>query len=173
MAKKKLNLQAYQQDILARLKSRAESGRAPSSSKLGVHAGGNDWLIALTDISEALPVPAVLAVPLTHRWFMGMANVRGNLYALTDLAGFLGKPHSVMTADSRILLVHGRFGINAGLLVDRLIGLRNLEEMSREPDAADKPKWQLARYTDAAQQQWDELSLEALLNENDFLQVAA
>lgn len=173
MARKKLNLQAYQQDILARLKSVSESGRAPSSSKLGVRIGAVDWLVALDDISEVLLVPDIMRVPLTRSWFMGMMNVRGNLYALTDLAGFLGYPTAVATSESRVLLAHGRFGINAGLLVDRLIGLRNLEDMQARPAVEEKPAWQLQRYTDANNKNWDELDLEVLVTQKDFMQVAA
>ncbi|HEY8119564.1 MAG TPA: chemotaxis protein CheW [Methylophilaceae bacterium] len=173
MARTKLNLQAYQQDILARLKSLSESGRAPASSKLGVKIGNVDWLISLADISEVLPVPEIMPVPLTQPWFMGMANVRGNLYALTDLAGYLGNPPTVVTSESRILLAHGQFGINSGLLVDRLIGLRNLEDMQHEKNVGDKPVWQLERYKDADGQIWDELDIGMLLTQSEFMQVAA
>ena len=173
MARRKLNLQAYQQDILNRLKSLSESGRAPSSSKLGVKIGAVNWLVALSDISEVLPVPDIMRVPLTHSWFMGMANVRGNLYALTDLAGFLGNPPTLITGESRVLLAHGRFGVNAGLLVDRLIGLRSLEDMQVQKDAGEKLDWQLGRYKDASGQSWDELDIGVLLGQKDFMQVAA
>jgi twitching motility protein PilI len=173
MAKKKLDLQAYQKDILARLKSQAESGRSVSSSKLGVRIGGHDWLITLSDISEVLPVPDVLKVPLTHPWFLGMANVRGNLFGVTDLANYLGYPPISTTSESRVLLVHGKFAINAGLLVDRLVGLRNLEEMKIEPEVSEKPIWQMGRYKDNSGQVWDELNLDTLLGQNEFLQVAA
>lgn len=173
MARKKLNLQAYQQDILARLKSLAESGRAPSSSKLGIRIGTVDWLVTLGDISEVLPVPDIMRVPLTHSWFMGMANVRGNLYGLTDLAGFFGNPPTTVNLESRVLLAHGRFGINAGLLVDRVIGLRNLEDMQLQKTIEGKPAWQLDRYQDAGGQSWDELDIGMLLGEKDFMQVAA
>lgn len=173
MAKRKLDLQAYQKDILARLKSQAESGRSVGSSKLGVRIGGHDWLITLSDISEVLPVPEVLKVPLTHPWFLGMANVRGNLFGVTDLASYLGYPPVSVSSESRVLLVHGKFAINAGLLVDRLVGLRNLDEMHTEPEASEKPVWQLGRYRDESGQVWDELSLDILLGQNEFLQVAA
>lgn len=173
MARTKLNLQAYQQDILARLKNLSESGRAPSSSKLGVKIGDVDWLVSLADISEVLPVPEIMPVPLTHPWFMGMANVRGNLFAVSDLAGYLGKPPTVTTIESRVLLAHGQFGINAGLLVDRLVGLRNLEDMQPQKNIGDKPAWQLERYKDADGQIWDELDIGILLAQNEFMQVAA
>ena len=98
MAKKKLDLQAYQKDILARLKTQAESGRSVSSSKLGIRVGGQDCLVTLSDISEVLPVPEVLHVPLTQPWFLGMANVRGNLYGVTDLASYLGYAAATLTS---------------------------------------------------------------------------
>lgn len=173
MAKNKLNLQAYQQDILTRLQNLAAGGHAASSSKLGVRSGASDWLVTLGEISEVLPVPDVMPVPLTQAWFMGMANVRGNLFALTDLAAFAGYAPTTVTSESRILLVHNRFGINAGLLVDRLIGLRNLDEMQAQDSAKDTPAWQLRRYKDASGQSWDELDIGVLLSQNEFMQVAA
>lgn len=173
MARKKLDLQAYQQDILARLKDLAASGRTTSSSRLGVKVGGFNGLVSLMDISEALPVPEIIQVPLTHSWFMGMANVRGNLYAVTDLARFLGNEARPLTHDSRILLAHARFGVNAGLLVDQLIGLRNVEEMQVQKRTQDKQSWQLEHYKDASGQEWVELDLASLLGQKDFMQIAA
>jgi len=173
MAKKKLNLQAYQQDILARLKSLADGGQAPYASKLGVKIGGSNWLVSLGDINEVLPVPDVMRVPLTRSWFVGMANVRGNLYAITDLASFAGMASSPINMQSRILLAGAHFGINAGLLVERLIGLRNPQDMQIQEVVESKPEWQLARYQDASGENWDELDIGRLLSQNDFMQIAA
>lgn len=172
MARRKLDLQAYQQDILARLKDLAGS-TATSSSRLGVKVGGYNGLVSLTDISEVLPVPEVIKVPLTHSWFMGMANVRGNLYALTDLAHFLGNEIRPVTHESRVLLVHVRFGVNAGLLVDQLIGLRSIDEMKVQKGVKDKQAWQLEHYKDPNGQEWVELDLAALLGQKEFMQIAA
>lgn len=173
MAKQKLNLQAYQQGILERLRSLTESGHASFASKLGVRMGGANWLVALDDVSEVLPMPEIMPVPLTQPWFMGMANVRGNLYALSDLGAFLGKAPAAVTGESRILLAHSRFELNAGLLVDQLIGLRNLEEMHIQQDTEAAPAWQLASYKDTNGQIWNELDTGMLLGRNEFMQVAA
>jgi twitching motility protein PilI len=173
MAKKKLNLQAYQQDILARLKTLTESGQEASSSRLGVKIGNVNGLVSLMDISEVVPVPEIMKVPLTHSWFMGMANVRGNLFALTDLAHFLGSDARAVTHESRILLVHHRFGVNAGLLVDQLIGLRSIEDMKTQKHTGDMQAWQLELYKDANGQDWVELDLAALLGQKEFMQIAA
>ena len=173
MAKKKLDLQAYQQDILARLSELVASGKEASASRLGVQIGGINGLVSLTDISEVIPVPDIMRVPLTHVWFMGMANVRGNLYALTDLANYLGNKARPLTNESRILLVHTRFGVNAGLLVDQLIGLRSIEEMQPQQRTKDMPTWQLDQYKDSNGQDWVELNLAALLGQKEFMQIAA
>lgn len=173
MAKNKLSLQAYQQDILERLKNLTEGGSTAPSSRLGVKIGGNNWLISLDDISEVLPIPDIVHVPLTHSWFIGMANVRGNLYGLTDLAGLFGSSSGTITDQSRILLAHQGLDVNAGFLVDQLIGLRNLEDMQLQNPDPEKPEWQLGRYQDASGQNWDELDIEALISQDNFMHVAA
>jgi twitching motility protein PilI len=169
----KISLQAYQQDILDRLKNLAEGGTTAPSSRLGVKIGGSNWLVSLDDISEVLPIPDIMQVPLTHSWFIGMANVRGSLYGLTDLAGLLGNSPGTVTDQSRILLVHQRLDVNAGFLVDQLVGLRNLEDMQMQSPQPEKPEWQLGQYQDASGQSWDELDIEALISQDDFMRVAA
>lgn len=173
MAKRKLDLHAYQQDILARLKSLGEGGASAAASRLGVSINGFNWLVSLEDISEVLPIPDIVRVPQTHSWFLGVANVRGNLYALTDLANYFGYPATHITGNSRILLVHGKFGINAGFLVERLVGLRLIADMERQQDIGDQAPWYRDQYKDANGETWHELNISALLNQNEFLQVAA
>jgi twitching motility protein PilI len=173
MARTKLNLQAYQQDILARLKELTENTGAATASKLGVSINGANWLIALEDVSEVIPMPEITQVPQTQSWFMGMANVRGNLYGLTDLASFLGYPATKITANSRILLVHQKFEMNAGLLVERLIGLRSSEEMEKQDEIGEQPSWYVNQYKDSNNDIWHEMSMGALLSQQEFMLVAA
>lgn len=169
MAKQRLNLQEYQQDILARLRSVTESSTASASSRLGVQIAGRFYLIDLNEISEVLPVPEMLSVPLTQSWFLGMANIRGNLFGITDLSRFLHDSAAVISGQSRILLVNDQYGINAALLVDRLVGLRNLDVMKRQEGSETRHQ----EYTDENGQEWQVLDVGALLERNDFLQVAA
>ncbi len=173
MAKSKLNLHAYQQDILARLKVATEGGGVSSSSKLGIKVGEANCLVSLADVNEVLPVPQIMAVPLTQPWFMGIANVRGLLYSITDLSALQSKVSTVVTRESRVLLAHQRFEMNVGLLISQLIGLRNLADMQIQPELSDKPIWQLSRYQDSQGQVWDEIDMRLLLNQQEFMQVAA
>ena len=174
MAKSRLNLQAYQQGILDRLQQVAASPEV-NSSRLGLYAGGARYLLALRDISEVLPVPEIQPVPLVQPWFLGMANIRGNLYAISDLARFLGvsQQPAVITAESRVLLVHGDFDINAAFLIDSLAGLRNLDEFKLLDMVADVPFYVAARYEDQQHHQWEVLDIALILEKKEFLQVAA
>ena len=174
MAKSRLDLQSYQQGILDRLKHVASDPEA-GSSWLGVFAGGERYLFSLRDISEVLPVPTLLPVPLTQPWFMGLANVRGKLFAVTDLARFLGarrQPVQV-TAESRVLLVHNDFEINAGFLVDGLAGLRKPADLKPLEMVADASTCAIAAYEDGQHHKWEALEMALLLQKKEFMQVAA
>ncbi|MCB5187729.1 chemotaxis protein CheW [Methylobacillus caricis] len=174
MARTRLNLQAYQQDILERLNSVSASQEA-TNSRLGVYAGGERYLVSLRDISEVLPVPEILPVPLTQPWFLGMTNVRGNLYAISDLARLIGvtRHAAQITVESRVLLIHTDFEINAGFLVDGLAGLRNTNELQSLELVADVPSWVSAWYQDDHHHKWEALDIGLLLNKKEFMQVAA
>ena len=172
MAKQKLNLQSYQQDILARIKTVSNSSDITVVSRLGVSIAGRNYLISLTDISEVVPVPEVTPIPLTQPWFLGVANVRGNLSAITDLAAFLGDVPTQISSESRILLAHTRFDINAGLLVDRLIGLRDVNTMELKDAKPEDKAWQMHLYQDENGQVWQEINIELLMNQKEFMQVA-
>ena len=52
--------------------------------------GGDNWFVALHQVSEVIPVPPTVPVPLTQPWFRGVANVRGNLYSMVDFSAFQG-----------------------------------------------------------------------------------
>ena len=173
MARSKINLQEYQQGILSRFRRLAEGEQAVSSSKLGFRSGGTNWLVALDSVSEVLPVPAILPVPLTQSWFLGMANMRGNLCAVTDLAAFSGLAPTAIGTESRILLAHHRYGSNAGLLVDGLIGLRSLDDMTPQDNMSTASPWEIARHLGADGQPWAELDLGILLGLDTFIQIAA
>jgi twitching motility protein PilI len=170
---RRLNLQEYQENILSRLKDLEQSSGAASTSRLGVQIGDESWLMSLTDVGEVLPVPEIHQVPLTQNWFMGMTNVRGNLYAVTDLSAFFGGRPARMGMDSRLLLAGNRFGINSAFIIDRLYGLRNTADMKPTSDTKKKSPWQANVFQDQSERIWREMDLSALLHDTAFMQVAA
>jgi twitching motility protein PilI len=166
----RISLRDYQRELAARLQS-AASRRA--ASKLGLQVGAENWLVDLGEAAEVVPVPPVTPVPLARPWFRGVANIRGNLYGVVDLAAFLGGAPAAGGEQSRLLLISERFRMGCGLLVDRSLGLRNPEEL--RPIAADAPRaaWVRAEYGDAEGGRWKELHVAQLVQQPEFLAAGA
>ena len=74
---RRTSLREFQQSVAQRLRDLAS--RKSVASKLGFQVGSQNWLVTLTDVSEVIPVPAVMPVPRTEDWFAGVANVRGKI----------------------------------------------------------------------------------------------
>src|SRR5205814_5787231 len=85
----RIDLQSFQQELANRLASKTAA--QVESSRLGLACGGERFLIRLGDAAEVVAVPPIATVPLTQPWFLGLANVRGNLYSVVDLAAFVGR----------------------------------------------------------------------------------
>src|ERR1700693_2208283 len=92
----KLNLRAFQQELATRLV--AKTTAQVEQSRLGLSCAGSQWLIRLADAGEVIAVPTVATVPLTRSWYLGIANIRGNLYSIIDFGGFLGREVELATA---------------------------------------------------------------------------
>jgi twitching motility protein PilI len=165
---KKLSLREFQAGLADRL--REAQSQAASTSLLGVQAGSGNWLLSLEDSGEVIPVPAVSAVPLTKPWFCGLTNIRGNLFSVVDFSAFQGEEPTPRTSESRLLLVGERFNVNSALLVNRMLGLRNMTHMQPEELAPAQP-WVNAQFKDADGRIWKELNVGTLVQHADFLQI--
>lgn len=159
----------YQQTLAAR---RAGADDAASgASRLGLQLGDSYWLLDLADVAEVIPVPEVLAVPLTRPWYAGIANIRGTLVSVIDFAAFLGAAPVALGERARLVLVAEKYHINCALIFSRVIGLRQFDRFEREPDEAHQPSWIEGRYLDHERQRWNVLHMHALVTHPDFLQV--
>jgi len=102
-----------------------------------------------------------------------VANVRGNLYSVLDFSAFQGGEATPGGMERRVILVSERLLPGAGLLVSRMLGLRNPEQFTPAQLAAGAPSWVAGAYTDAGGTRWLELDLPALVREQRFLEVGA
>ncbi|MBS0498058.1 MAG: chemotaxis protein CheW [Proteobacteria bacterium] len=144
-----------------------------SSAVLGVAAGEERYLIPMAEVNEVIPIPKLAHVPLTQPWFLGLANVRGNLYGITDLGVYLGGNPVAFNQKSRILLVITGNKFYGGFIVNSMLGIRGLSEFIPVKPAKKKlPKCVTAQYKDAEGRQWRQLSLFQLAGDERFLQVA-
>lgn len=160
---KRLNLLEFQQSLIDRLQVSDLS--ATRLTTLGVQMAGKNWLVDMTDISEVLPLPKVTAVPFTKPWFRGIANVRGNLYSVVDMAAYLSGGMASGDAHNRVLLVSERYGFNAALLVDRVLGLHDARTWSQNEVGGQ------TEYLDEKGAFWWKLDVSGLLVQQEFLQI--
>lgn len=168
----KLDLRQFQQQLAARLATKTAA--QVESSRLGLSAGGENWLIRLADAGEVLAMPAVASVPLTQPWFVGITNIRGNLYTVIDFAAFIGRTPLAMRAgaQTRLLVLGPRTGdLRAGMLVTRVIGLRNIAELEPAAPVTPAPPWYGQRWSDREGVSWQEIDLARLAKDDAFLQV--
>ena len=175
MAKTKLNLHAYQESILERISDLKRKKSTGATSRLGVKSGDNYYLAHLEDVSEVVAVPELKKIPLTQDWALGLSNVRGNLYMVSDLAGFSGQFVASISSESRVLLVNSFYETNAALLIDKLVGLRDVEAMIAVKSDAQKKnqfEWVGKSFKDVTGIVWQELNIGLLLKDNAFAHVA-
>ena len=171
-------LRAFQSRLAGRLQAARTSG--VSASWLAVEAGDANYLFPLGHAGEIFPWVQPQHVPYTESWFLGVANLRGGLYGVVQLAGFVAGTQAAPVnsetafAQSRLVALNDLLEVNCALLIDRLVGLRGVDAFvaSEAPDA-DAPAWLGHSYTDAAGARWQEINLQALSQQPRFLSIGA
>jgi twitching motility protein PilI len=166
----RITLREFQQELSRRLASAAAS-TGENTSVLAVQSGGETWLLALADAGEVLSVPRLTAAPLIKPWYAGLANVRGSLYSVIDFGAFRGAPPMHIGPASRLLLCGQRHGLNAALLVDRVLGLRDGRELKEVDEDVPARAWQKSLKHDAEGERYRELDIGALMTSAEFLNV--
>jgi twitching motility protein PilI len=166
------HLHAFQAELLDRIES-AQAGPDKHNSRLGVVVGGHHCLIDLREVSGIIDLmPIINRVPLTRDWYLGLANVDGNLIGVVDLARFCGGEQQVRDKDSRVIVTSSVVPVACGFLVSRVLGLRHTQEMALQENAGGVAMRIAARpYLDHSRQEWAELSLTAIVDDTRFLQV--
>ena len=160
-AARRTRLRDYQAQLLARMQA-AQSGTPDAQHQLGVAIGGERYLLELTEAGEIVAPPPLASVPLTQAWYLGLANVRGSLLGVIDLARYLDPEATASGPEARLVSLAPRLGFNCALLVTRVYGLRRRNAMQAEG----------ALLRDADGHAWTPLSLAALVREERFLHVA-
>ena len=160
---KRFNLREFQQGLLERMQVQANSGS--QAATLGIIIGQDNWLVDMSDISEVLAMPNLTAVPLTKSWYAGVANVRGNIYSIADLAAYLEYGPTVQDAQSRVLLIGQKYNFNTGLLVAKVLGLRNTTDWTLSEQDGE------INYHDDDGHHWRKLDIKQLLQQPEFIHI--
>jgi twitching motility protein PilI len=186
-------------ELQSRLAERLQQARtqARSASWLALECAGQGLLVALPSAGEIFVPTVVMPVPHTRAWFLGVANLRGQLHGVVDLAAFLGlreplSPAAVgaregARASTRLVALNPALGSHCAVLVDRLAGLRSAGQLSAaaadgagpadpaSPASGPSPRPRFAGplWHDAQGRAWQEIDLGALARHEQFLGIAA
>ena len=164
-------------ELQSRLAERLSTAKAQPAGRswLAVECAGRGLLFPLKDAGEIYAVVPLAPVPHANRWFLGVANLRGHLHGVVDLAGFLGvKAGEPPREQARLVGFNAALDINCALLVEKLAGLRSETQLTALADEAGaRPSFAGARYRDADGRVWQELLLGALAADESFLRIVA
>ena len=166
-------------ELQGRLAERLQEVRSLEhvSGWLAVECAGQALLFPLAEAGEIFQPGALLEVPHTESWFLGVANLRGALTGVVDLAGVLGLRDRVPAAvrdQAHLVAFNPGLEINVALLVDRLAGLRHPEQMRAvSPASTEAPAFAGGCWRDSAGRLWQEIRLSMLPREERFLRIVA
>ncbi len=166
---KQSHLREYQTSILERLENAKKVGAEAPAGYLGVVIGSKNVLVSLKEISETLPIMDIHRIPIVKPWFLGIANVRGVLYAINDIGQMLENTFTSISSSARLLLMSETITSNVAFVVEKMIGLRKLEEMKLREEMADddiclKPQ----TYQDDENRVWYMLDCDKLIRSKEF-----
>ncbi|MCV0441038.1 MAG: chemotaxis protein CheW [Hydrogenophaga sp.] len=177
---KRQSLKELQERLAQRLT--AAKTEAVTATWLAVEASGRPYLLPLVQSGEIFPWSPLQRVPYTKPWYAGVASLRGGLHGVIDLARLVdaatGAPAlpatERVTSESRLISLHAALGVNAVIWIDRLLGLRNpamFSAIGTNPEGA--PSYFTRSLVDLQGQAWQELDLQSLVAEPEFLAIAA
>lgn len=93
-------------------------------SGIGFMLLGRQFVAPIGEVSELLELPPYTHLPGVKPWVMGVANVRGRLLPLINLAGFFGGRLEAQRKHHRILVLETG-DLYAGLVVDMSLGMQH------------------------------------------------
>jgi twitching motility protein PilI len=168
-------------DLQTRLATRLQAARTEGASTawLAVNAGAGKYLFPLVQSGEIFPLANLQPVPYCQSWFAGVVNLRGGLFGVVELAGFIAQsPLPVRSeqalSEASVITLHPALEVNCALMVDSLAGLRNAEAFTNSaPPEQSAPAFFGNRYTDLGGDQWQEINLQQLALYPQFLGISA
>ncbi|HET6632891.1 MAG TPA: chemotaxis protein CheW [Rhodanobacteraceae bacterium] len=165
----------YERRSLAHVAGMPEQIEAPGLWRgIGFRLGERSFISGIGEVSELLVMPVLTSVPGTRKWLLGVANVRGTLVPVIDLRQYLYQERTEIDDRSRVLLIRQSGGA-IGLLVDEILGQRNLTDEQRG-DARQEDDERLQRFVvenvTLGDRSWGVFDMSSLVKATDFQQAA-
>lgn len=144
-------------------------------SGVGFRLGDLMLVTPLDHVVEILPPPPATLVPGVKSWLKGVANVRGNLITIVDLPEYFGKPPVFLDEKVRMLIMNVA-GLNTGVLVNEVLGLRHFDEELERQDLSGLDDPVVAQLNGAFLRDnvlWGVFDMKSLAESETFRHVAA
>ena len=106
----------------------------PHWSGIGFALMGRNFVVPLGEVSEMLEVPAFTHLPGVQPWVQGVANVRGRLLPIFDMAMFYDQRLTASRKQRRVLILETET-LYSGLLVDQVLGMQHFPIDDYQDDA--------------------------------------
>ena len=138
---------------------------------LGYILNGQRVVSSMNEVREIIDVPELITiVPDTKPWFLGLANLRGEVLPITDLQFFMGGSPAIKNSQAKVLIVKNR-GKHIGLLVPALLGIQRLSTTQSQKNLECRNQLDLFIYEifELDDEIWPVVSMAALLNDRHFL----
>lgn len=171
------------QQRIASLLQQAHSETGLTAAWLGIRLGKHRLLLPLPQSGEIYAMTTIQPLPYTKPWFLGVAPLRGNIYGVVELSAFLpdAPPAGTQAAEQQapernkqcLVALNEVLGTNVVFRVDALEGLRNREAFTRSEALPDAPAHLGSLFFDQDGLAWQEINLQALAKNPQFLDIAA
>lgn len=153
----------------------AQVDATPQWSGVGFSLFGHYFVVSMGDLNEMLEVPSYTKLPGVESWVKGVANVRGRLLPVFDLAAYFGGSLSGGRKQQRLLVID-RDKIYSGLWVDQVFGMQYFSMDTRSEQLPETLPDALAPFVDGCfthdDRLWSVFYPLRLLEQDRFLDVA-
>jgi twitching motility protein PilI len=143
---------------------------------IGFTIAGTHFVAPMGSVSEILHPPKYTTVPGVKNWMLGIANVRGRLLPILDLALFFDlKQASLKSREKRVLIVeHGE--ILSGFVVDSVHGMQYFSADSFQKKSSKELGRSILPFVKGAYEKnkskWNVFDTFALTENENFIDVA-
>ncbi len=102
--------------------------------------------LPLSGIAEIDRLPDFTPLPHTPAWCLGIANIRGQVVSVTDLAALTNAPSEANSSTQKVIIARSdSANATTALVVDRVIGIRGFRDgLMKRPDDLSSPLAQFA-----------------------------
>ena len=141
---------------------------------VGFILAGKRYVAPMSDVSEILTAPKLTQIPGVKHWVEGVANVRGRLIPVMDLASFIGGRAAPYRTKRTLIIEKG--DVLNGLVVDAVLGMQyfsvDSKDMSLDLDIPDSAKPFISGSYSRDGEDWPVFSFDALVEDQHYMDIA-